>query len=83
MNRKEFRSKSSKNNAADQATKKKEKEMRKLQQDLHMVSLIYTVVYRKVHVMMWIYIHVYSYMHRLYMYSLNLNMDTRRSSHCQ
>lgn len=79
MNRKEFRSKSSKNNAADQATKKKEKEMRKLQQDLHMVSLIYTVVYRKVHVMMGIYI--YSYMHRLY--SLNLNMDTCRSSHCQ
>lgn len=79
MNRKEFRSKSSKNNAADQATKKKEKEMRKLQQDLHMVSLIYTVVYRKVHVMMWIYI--YFYMHRLYL--LNLKMDTRRSSHCQ
>ena len=78
MNRKEFRSKSSKNNAADQATKKKEKEMRKLQQDLHMVSLIYTVVYRKVHIMMWI--NIYSYMHRLY--SLNLNMDTRRSSHC-
>lgn len=43
MNRKEYSSKKSgKNNAADQALKKKEKEMRKLQQDLHMVSLYHT-----------------------------------------
>nr|XP_022315785.1 rho-associated protein kinase 1-like isoform X1 [Crassostrea virginica]XP_022315786.1 rho-associated protein kinase 1-like isoform X1 [Crassostrea virginica] len=47
MNRKEFRSKSSKNNAADQATKKKEKEMRKLQQDLHMEKEKYNKMVEK------------------------------------
>ncbi|XP_048758911.2 rho-associated protein kinase 1-like [Ostrea edulis] len=47
MNRKEFRSKSSKNNASDQGVKKKEKEMRKLQQDLHMEKEKYNKMVEK------------------------------------
>lgn len=48
MNRKEYSSKKSgKNNAADQALKKKEKEMRKLQQDLHMEKEKYNKMVEK------------------------------------
>ncbi|XP_061192680.1 rho-associated protein kinase 2-like isoform X2 [Saccostrea echinata] len=47
MNRKGYQSKSSKNSAAEQNIKKKEKEMRRLQQDLHMEKEKYNKMVEK------------------------------------